>query len=106
MGTALGLWLFRAVISDGRCSPVLEDVNTLISAPGYKADYFPPNYQELCLNFCFYFKETLDHQESMNVPPALIDPCQFCFSGGRKRKKSPDGDRTSEEHSNLTPLIT
>lgn len=75
----------------------------LISAAGYNADYFLPN----CLHFCFYFEESLDHQESMNVLWALqIDPYKLCFSGGRKRKRSPDGERASEESSNLTPLIT
>lgn len=37
------------------------------------------------------------------IPPWMLTTC---FSGGRKRKKSADGERASEENSNLTPLIT
>lgn len=70
VGTGLGSWLFRDVISGGRCNLILRDVYMLISVLGYNADYFLPNYQRLCLHFCFYFEEhTLPR--AYECPPSL-----------------------------------
>lgn len=71
VGTDLGSWLFRDVISGGRCILVLQDIYMLISVPGYNADYFLLSYQRLCLHFCFYFEKSLHHQDRMNVLPVL-----------------------------------
>lgn len=66
---------------------ILQDVNMLISAPG--CDAVLPNYQGLCLHFCFYFEEKLGHQERMDQGMSSrpeIDPYKL-FSRWSKKEE-------------------